>query len=157
MPVTLPESRPASVGPQPYSPEWLNALTAEQRHSPDITEFSRRLHNSGGRHVTWLHWSYQEKHLWTPPVAAAAMLLARDSPRGLDAEALYRTLACCAQDMAARKTRADVAVTALLRMPVKQRDDVIAMLRTAWRSEREAELKMAIADVMVRAMTQQTP
>nr|WP_246135643.1 caspase family protein [Mesorhizobium intechi] len=90
-------------------------------------------------------------------VSAAAVLLEQDSTGGLDTAALYRTVACCAQDMAARKARIDIVVAALLRMPIKQRDDTVAGLRVRWQSEQEAELKLAIADVIIRAMTQQRP
>ena len=48
------------------SPEWLNALNDVQRQSPEIKEFSRRMHDSGAKHVTWLFWHYHERDLWTP-------------------------------------------------------------------------------------------
>jgi hypothetical protein len=65
IPATLPEAGTPAAAPQPYSPEWLNALNDAQRQSPEIKEFSRRMHDSGGEHVTWLVWHYQEKGLWT--------------------------------------------------------------------------------------------
>jgi hypothetical protein len=67
IPATLPEAGTPAAAPQPYSPEWLNAPNDAQRQSPDIKEFSRRMHDS--EHVTWLVWHYQEKGLWTPPLA----------------------------------------------------------------------------------------
>jgi len=69
IPAALPEEHTPASPPQPYSPAWLNALNDTQRQSPEIREFSRSLHDSGGEHVTWLVWHYQEKTLWTPPMA----------------------------------------------------------------------------------------
>jgi hypothetical protein len=72
IPVTLAREGDAPVAPsQAYSPEWLNALTDAERQSPEIKEFSKRMHDSGGEHVTWLFWHYQERGLWTPPFALA--------------------------------------------------------------------------------------
>jgi hypothetical protein len=67
IPTTLPQNNTPAAGPQPYSPKWLNALNDAQRQSSEIKEFSRRMHDGGGKHVTWLFWHYQEKSLWTPP------------------------------------------------------------------------------------------
>lgn len=66
IPTTLPQDGRPAADPQPYSPEWLNALSDAQRQSPEIKEFSRRMHDSGAEHVTWLFWHYQERDLWTP-------------------------------------------------------------------------------------------
>ena len=66
IPTTLPQDDRPAADPQPYSPEWLNALNDAQRQSPEIKEFSRRMHDSGAKHVTWLFWHYQERDLWTP-------------------------------------------------------------------------------------------
>lgn len=63
------DQRSPTSAPQPYSPEWLNALTDAERQSSALREFSRRMHNSGGEYVTWLIWHYQNKDLWTPPRA----------------------------------------------------------------------------------------
>ena len=69
IPVTLPEAGTPAAALQPYSPQGLNALNDAQRQSPEIKEFSRCMHNSGGEHVTWLLWHYRETNLWTPPFA----------------------------------------------------------------------------------------
>jgi hypothetical protein len=69
IPATLPEDKTPAAAPQPYRPEWLNALNDAQRQSPEVKEFSQRMHDSGGEHVTWLVWHYQEKKLWTPRFA----------------------------------------------------------------------------------------
>jgi hypothetical protein len=68
-PATLPGNSTPAAAPQPYTPEWLNALDDAQRQSPEFKEFSRRMHESGGEHVTWLLWNYQVKGLLTPPFA----------------------------------------------------------------------------------------
>src|SRR5271169_755397 len=69
IPASRPEEDTPAPGPQRYSPEWLNALNDAQRQSPEIKEFSRCMHETGGKHVIWLFWHYQEKSLWTPPLA----------------------------------------------------------------------------------------
>jgi hypothetical protein len=42
------------AAPKKLGPDWLNALNDAHRQSPEIKEFSRRLHDSGGEHVTWV-------------------------------------------------------------------------------------------------------
>src|SRR5262249_33648685 len=69
IPATLPENNGPAATQQPYSPDWLNALNDAKRQSPEIKEFSRRMHESGGEHVTWVIWHYRMKSLWTPPMA----------------------------------------------------------------------------------------
>ncbi|AZO44950.1 hypothetical protein EJ076_29535 [Mesorhizobium sp. M7D.F.Ca.US.005.01.1.1] len=101
----LPESRPASAAPQPYSPEWLNALTAEQRHSPDMTEFSRRMHNGGGEHVTWLHWSYEERQLWTPRLSRQGSVFFLDCGRRPFAVTAGHVFEQFVEDRKARRVR----------------------------------------------------
>jgi hypothetical protein len=71
VPTTLPRDAVPITAPQPFGPEWLNALNDAERQSPEIKEFSRRMHDSGGEHVTWLFWHYQDRGLWTPPFALA--------------------------------------------------------------------------------------
>ena len=66
IPTTLPQDGRPAADPQPYSPEWLNALNDAQRQSPEIKEFSRRMHDSAANHVTWLFWHYQARELSTP-------------------------------------------------------------------------------------------
>jgi hypothetical protein len=45
----------------PYSPEWLNALSDEEKQSVAMSDFSRSLHDRGGEHVALLLWSVQER------------------------------------------------------------------------------------------------
>ena len=63
---TPPEELAPAAPPPPYTPEFLDALTAEQRQSPEIREFWRQMHNSGAQYVSWLFWRYQSKVLDTP-------------------------------------------------------------------------------------------
>ena len=56
----------SAEAPQPYNPAWLNALTDAQEQPPEIKEFSRQKHDSGGEHVIWLLWQYQEKPSGAP-------------------------------------------------------------------------------------------
>jgi hypothetical protein len=66
IPTTLPQNNRSAADPQPYGPELLNALSDAERQSPEIKEFSRRMHDSGAERVTWLFWHYQMRDLWTP-------------------------------------------------------------------------------------------
>jgi hypothetical protein len=66
IPRTLPQNDRSTADPEPYGPELLNALSDAQRQSPEIKEFSRRMHDSGAKRVTWLFWHYQKRDLWTP-------------------------------------------------------------------------------------------
>src|SRR5258707_11037775 len=63
---TSPEDLAPAAPPPPYTPEFLDALTAEQRQAPEIKEFWRRMHNSGAKYVSWLFWRYQSKVIDTP-------------------------------------------------------------------------------------------
>jgi hypothetical protein len=87
------------------------------------------------------------------PVIATAMIWEQDSTGGLDAEALRHELRCCAIDVAARRARIDTAVAALLLMPQPKQDLVIKNLTGYWRDEQEPEVKLAIATVIIRALT----
>lgn len=74
-----PEAFARTEAPQSYPPEWLDALTDEQRRSP---EFWQRMHDSGAEHVSWLFWRYQSKVIRTPPLPAQGSVFFLDCGRG---------------------------------------------------------------------------
>jgi hypothetical protein len=78
----LPEDIAPTVAPQPFAPEWLDSLTEEQRQSPEIKEFWRRMHDSGAEHVAWLVWRYQSKLIETPLLPAQGSIFFLDCGRG---------------------------------------------------------------------------
>jgi hypothetical protein len=69
IPIAFPGQLAPAAAPQSFTPEWLNGLSREEKGSPAMQEFARRLHDSGGEHVTWLIWHYQTNSIWTPPMA----------------------------------------------------------------------------------------
>ncbi len=86
------------------------------------------------------------------PTTAAAVLWEREASDGVDASFLHHRLECCATDRADRRAHADVAVAVLLRMPTRRRNQVIDGVREQWRNEQEPEVKLALADVIVRTL-----
>jgi hypothetical protein len=79
---TPPEQRPPTEAPQPFTPEWLNGLGEAARKSPEMREFSRRMHDSASAYVTWLFWRYQSKVLETPPWPRQGSVFFLDCGRG---------------------------------------------------------------------------
>jgi hypothetical protein len=77
-----PEDVAPAVSPQPFSPEWLNALTEQERKSPEIQEFNRRMLDSGAEYVTWLVWRYQSKVIDTPLLPRQSSIFFLDCGRG---------------------------------------------------------------------------
>ncbi len=53
---------------EPYSPEWINALTDEARKTVLAGPFGRYLMMSGGDHVTWITWTRSSRMLIMPPI-----------------------------------------------------------------------------------------
>jgi hypothetical protein len=86
------------------------------------------------------------------PTIAAAIVWEKGALDGLNASVLYRQLECCAADLAMRRAHTDIAVAALLRMPLQKRNQLVDELRGYWRSEPEPEVKLAIADVIIRSL-----
>jgi hypothetical protein len=79
---TPPEELAPAAPPQPYTPEFLDALTEEQRQSPELKEFYQRIHNTGAEHVSWLFWRYESKSLKTPLLPAQGSIFFLDCGRG---------------------------------------------------------------------------
>jgi hypothetical protein len=78
----IPEAMAPAVAPRPFTPEWLDGLTDEQRQSPQLREFWREMNESGGEHVTWLVWRYQSKVIDTPLLPAQGSMFFLDCGRG---------------------------------------------------------------------------
>jgi len=79
---TPPETLAPSEAPQPFTPEYLNGLSEEDRKSPEMREFGRRMNNSGSEHVTWFVWRYQSKVLETPLLPRQGSMFFLDCGRG---------------------------------------------------------------------------
>jgi hypothetical protein len=79
---TPPEDLAPAPAPQPYTPEWLDSLTEEQRQSPQLKEFWQRMHNSGAEHVSWLFWRYESRVLKTPLLPTQGSIFFLDCGRG---------------------------------------------------------------------------
>ncbi len=79
---TAPENISPAPAPHPYTPEWLNSLSEEQRQSPELKEFWRRMHQTGGEHVSWLFWRYESNILKTPLLPAQGSIFFLDCGRG---------------------------------------------------------------------------
>src|SRR5690349_11197317 len=79
---TAPENVAPAVAPQPYPPDWLNALTEEERQSPEMQEFGRRMLDRGAEHVTWLVWRFRSKLVQTPPLPRQGSVFFLDCGRG---------------------------------------------------------------------------
>jgi hypothetical protein len=105
IPTTLAEHRSPATPTQPYSPEWLNALSEKEKQSREIKEFSRRMHDSGGEHVTWLLWHYQERHLWTPLLWRQGSMFFLDCGRGPFAVTAGHVFEQFVEDRAQRRVR----------------------------------------------------
>lgn len=82
---------------------------------------------------------------------AAAIALERHSDQPIDAARLRDQLRCCASDTAARQARIELGVALLGRMPLGRRAAALDDLRTYWHREREPEVKLAIAEVIIRS------
>src|ERR1700712_2849756 len=67
---------------QPFTPDWLNGLSNADRQSPEMQEFSRRMHDAGAEHVNWLMWRYQSKVIETPLLPRQGSMFFLDCGRG---------------------------------------------------------------------------
>jgi hypothetical protein len=52
----------------PYTPQWLNSLSDDEKKAVAGGEFTRRLHDDGGAHITWLFWRGPHRIIGAPPV-----------------------------------------------------------------------------------------
>ncbi|WP_315730716.1 MULTISPECIES: hypothetical protein [unclassified Bradyrhizobium] len=79
---TAPEEIAPTEPPQPFTPEYLSKLSEEERKSPEMQEFGRRMSNSGAAYVTWFVWRYQSKVLETPFLPRQGSMFFLDCGRG---------------------------------------------------------------------------
>jgi hypothetical protein len=79
---TSPGQRSPSEAPQPFTPEWLNGLSEAERKSPEMQEFSRRMHDSASGYIALLIWRYQSKVLETPLLPRQGSVFFLDCGRG---------------------------------------------------------------------------
>jgi hypothetical protein len=78
----LPENACECQGPQPFTPQWLNGLSEAEKKSPETQEFSRRMHDSGAEHITWLMWRYQSRIIETQLLPRQGSIFFLDCGRG---------------------------------------------------------------------------
>ncbi len=72
----------ASKAIKPYSPEWLNGLDEAEKRSVAESEFTRKLHDNGGAHITWLFWRGRSRIIGGPPIVHNASAFLLDCGRG---------------------------------------------------------------------------
>ena len=93
------------IPPVPYSPDWLNALSDDEKQSVAVSEFSRSMHDRGGEHVAWLLWSTQEKSTPSPLEFRQASMFFLDCGRGPFAVTAGHVYEQFARDRAERRVR----------------------------------------------------
>ena len=79
---TLPKTLAPSEAPQPFTLEYLNGLSEEERKSPEMQEFGRRMNNSGSEYVALFVWRYQSKVIETPFLPRQGSMFFLDCGRG---------------------------------------------------------------------------
>lgn len=89
-------------------------------------------------------------------VAAAALLVTRGAPDGSTAKAFRQNLKCCSSDAAARQTEVNIAVARVAMLSSGQQARLLDDLRALWRREHEPEVRLALAEVVVRAVSEQS-
>ena len=67
---------------EPYSPEWLNSLDDEEKRAIAAGEFTRRLHENGAAHITWLFWRGPHRIIGAPPIVHNGSAFLLDCGRG---------------------------------------------------------------------------
>jgi hypothetical protein len=67
---------------EPYSPQWLNNLTDEEKQEVAGGEFTRRLHDNGGAHITWLLWRGHHRIIGAPSIVHGGSAFLLDCGRG---------------------------------------------------------------------------
>ncbi len=67
---------------EPYSPQWLNSLSDDEKRAIAEGEFTRRLHDSGAAHITWLFWRGPHRIIGAPPIVHNGSAFLLDSGRG---------------------------------------------------------------------------
>ncbi len=67
---------------EPYSPQWLNSLDDEEKQAIAGGEFTRRLHENGAAHITWLFWRGPHQIIGAPPIVHNGSAFLLDCGRG---------------------------------------------------------------------------
>lgn len=89
-------------------------------------------------------------------VAAAALLVTRRSPESSTSNAVRQDLDCCSIDAAARQTEVNIAVARIAMLPSSKQTHLLDDLRDLWRREHEPEVRLALAEVVIRAVSEQS-
>ncbi|HWS09505.1 MAG TPA: hypothetical protein VN362_16835 [Xanthobacteraceae bacterium] len=67
---------------KPFTPEWLNALSDDEKKLLAESDFTRRMHDDGAAHITWLFWRGEHRIIGAPPVVHGASAFLLDCGRG---------------------------------------------------------------------------
>jgi hypothetical protein len=66
----------------PFTPEWLNALSNDEKKIVAESEFARLMHDDGAAHITWLFWRGEHRIIGAPPIVHGASAFVLDFGRG---------------------------------------------------------------------------
>src|SRR5262249_47833216 len=67
---------------KPYSPEWLNSLSDEDKKTVAASQFARQMHDSGAAHIAWLFWRGDHRIIGAPPIVHNASAFVLDCGAG---------------------------------------------------------------------------
>jgi hypothetical protein len=67
---------------KPYSLQWLNSLSDDEKKQVAASEFTRRMHDDGAAHIAWLFWRGKHRIIGAPPIIHNASAFLLDCGRG---------------------------------------------------------------------------
>ena len=67
---------------EPYSPQWLNCLSDDEKRTIAGSEFTRRLHDSAAAHIAWLFWRGPHRIIGAPSIVHNGSAFVLDCGRG---------------------------------------------------------------------------
>jgi hypothetical protein len=129
---------------------WIIGQAHETR-LPDATRADRFLSHALR---DALRFGVPAKRLSDVALAVAITRQAAGLSPGQPAQVRQR-VRCCSKDVAARQSEVEVAQAALSRLPTEGRLECLGVLRDYWRREREPEVKLGLAEIIVRMMGSQ--
>jgi len=89
-------------------------------------------------------------------VAAAALLVSRQKLESSAAKGIRQDLVFCSGDAAARQIEVNMAVARIAMLPSAQMAPLLDELRALWRREHEPEVRLALAEIVVRAVSERS-
>ncbi len=67
---------------KPYTPQWLNTLSEEEKKAVAASAFTRQMHDSAATHITWLFWRAEHCIIGAPPTVHNASAFVLNCGRG---------------------------------------------------------------------------